>query len=173
MSHEKILVKTLLSLTLATLPALAQQPDPTPSISPEASAFLLSPGFARVSQEHIRITSQSGRSLRLVSSSILVVGAKKYVFINLATKFSADVSASWVPYGHFASQIIQGPLGEVIADGAYFKPIDEPPGGASANSLQFPFSIKSCSQVQPCYRFWFMSSSINTQNKKLPNLHNS
>lgn len=108
------------------------------SIPSEVSALLQETGYQEILNQQKKEAKMSGRTLHITDLEVVEIPSNnpypsnKYVYVGLATSFSAEVLPELSPVGSIVGVVSYGPLGSVIFDGIYFSPAPVPPPGGSS-----------------------------------------
>jgi hypothetical protein len=124
---KKIMTFTFIILMLAKAVIAAPVPD-------EVSALLLSEQYSAIAKQVTERANQNGRTIKISNCNVETIADKKFVYLNLSQKITADLNSPWVPAGAIVGNVVYGPMGEIGFDGVYYQPPSELPGGATVGN---------------------------------------
>jgi hypothetical protein len=122
-------------LEISTLATAQSLPTHYESAIPlEVSAVLTSSGYSQIMSKLMAVAANSGLALRISGFEVARIGNATFAYVHIATQANANFKGTWSYSGAVIGHILYGPMGEVYTDGVYYKPAENPPGGASVGN---------------------------------------
>ncbi len=112
------------------LPCLSEVSQQLPE---EASAMLISPGFAKEMSALNRAAKQRGEALRLMEFTVSPLGQETYASFSISSR-PLKSHGLWSPLGRLTSRVVYDQHSQITIEGLWYTPIGTPPGGATVGN---------------------------------------
>lgn len=99
----------------------------------EASAMLISPGFAKEMSALNKSAKQRGEALRLMGFTLSPIGEETYASFEISFR-PVKSHGPWSPLGRLTSRVVYDQHSQITIEGLWYTPIGTPPGGATVGN---------------------------------------